>query len=264
MAKTPTARKNPAPVRLDAIWTTRTDALTLAERAKRLRQQQNETIGRLNNRLDAHRDSITGSLRSLPSASGATVISHSVSGRRAELAAESAELRKAYVRQLAGIAESARDAEELYRGSVQLLMRKTLGSEARSRYLDQIEHSGPEELRHFAVLAAATNNLDLAAALVTRATRFPAADRPFSCKNLADHLVGEELREVRLALVSAQLAAVEAVDADTRFETGRTNAHRRMELAMMRKRIRKELPAEEEADEDDENGGAEGQLFDEA
>src|SRR5690606_30331450 len=185
----------------------------------------------------AHREGVTGSLRSIPSANRAGIISQSVRGRRKELADESADLRRTYVRQLAEAADSAKGAEELYRSSVGLLMRKTLGSEARSRYLEQTQHSGPEELRHFAILAAATGNLDLAAALVTRVERFPAADRPFSRAELADRLVGDELREVRLALATAQLAAAEGLDADTRFETGQTNAHRRLELSMMRKRI---------------------------
>lgn len=259
MAKVPTARKKPAPVAFDAIWTTRTDALSLAERAKRLRQQQNETIGRLNNRLDAHREGLTGSLRSIPTANRSTIIKQSVRGRRKELADESADLRWTYVRQLADIATSAKGAEELYRSSVGLLMRKTLGSESRSRYLEQTEHSGPEELRHFAILAAATGNLELAAALVTRAERFPSADRPFSRIELADRMVGEELREVRLALATAQLAAAEGLDADTRFETGEASAHRRMELAMLRKRIDEEFAADEPEDAEEDADAVEGE-----
>lgn len=256
MAKTPASRKRPAPARFDAIWTTRTDALTLAERAKSLRRQQNETIGRLNNRLDAHRESLTGSLRSISTADRAGIISKSLRGRRTELAEESADLRKTYVRQLAEISASARGAEELYRSSVALLLRKTIGSEARSRYLEQTEHSGSEELRHLSMLAAATGNLDLAAALVTRVERLPVADRPFSRKDLADHMVGEELREVRLALANAQLSGAEGLDADTRFETGQSSAQRTMELSMMRKRIAQEFAIDEPEGDDDADGAA--------
>ena len=69
------------------------------------------------------------------------------------------------------------------------------------------------------------------------------------------HGVGDELREIRLALASAQLAALAGLDADTRFETGSVNASRRMELAVLRKRIAEEFPVE--PDEDDEGEEAE-------
>lgn len=264
MAKTPTKKKL-APSRFDAIWTTRTDALSLAERAKSLRQQQNETLGRLKNQLDAHQNNLSGSLRGIDGARRAAIINESMNGRRRELAAEKIDTRYAYTRQLADLANSARGAEELFSSSVALLMRKTIGSETRSRYLSQIEHSGPEELRHLAIYSAATSNTDLAAALVTRVDRMPASQRPFSRKDLADHLVGDELREVRLALATAQLAAIEGLDADTRFETGEKNPHRTLEIAMLRRRIDNEFaPDEPETDEDDsdEEAGTDEQATD--
>src|SRR5690349_571653 len=116
MAKTPT-KKKPAP-KFDAIWTTRTDALNLAERARNLRQHQNETLGRMNNQLDAHREGLDGSLRGIDARRRASIISESMHGRRRELAAEKADTRYAYTRQLAELANSARGAEELFSSSV--------------------------------------------------------------------------------------------------------------------------------------------------
>ena len=253
MATTTTKKKLARP-KFDAIWTTRTDALNLAERARTLRQQQNQTIGRLKNQLEGHQDNLMTSLRGIDNARRNAIINDSMRDRRRELAAEKRDTRYAYTRQLAEIAASASGAEELFSSSVALLMRKTIGSEGRSRYLAQIEHSGPEELRHLAIFAAATSNQELAAALVTRVDRLPVAQRPFSRKDLADHLVGNELREVRLALANAQLAAVEGLDADGRFETGEKNPHRTMEIAMLRRRIDNEFaPDEPEAEEDGEN-----------
>lgn len=51
------------PVAFGITWVSRTDALTLADKANTLRRQQNETIGRLNNRLDAFSADLGGSSR---------------------------------------------------------------------------------------------------------------------------------------------------------------------------------------------------------
>jgi hypothetical protein len=245
----------PAPkALLGSSWTSVQDARSACERAQSIRRQQNENIGRLNNRIDAHRESLVGSLRGIPAAERARVIQQSISGRRRELAEESRALRLAFTRQLAEIAGRAREAEQHYGSVVAHLMRRTLGSEMRSRYAQQIERSGPAELKSMAELAAATRNEDLAAALIGRVSELKPNDRPFAGRDLAEHLVGEELREVRLALARAQLASMEGLDADTRFETGKTNAHRRMELAILRKRIAEEFDfgTEDEPQEDED------------
>lgn len=245
------------PVRFGLTWVSRTDALTLADRARSLRQQQNETIGRLNNRLDAFGDGLEGSTKYMDRAQRLAFKSKANAGRRGELAQESKDIRTTYVRQLAGLAEDAKRAEELYTGPVPYLMLKTLGSERRALYQQQIAAAGPAELRAMAAFATAnpSPNLDLAAALAAHVGTMKTADRPFAVRDLADHLVGDELRDIRLALAGAQLAALEGLDADTRFETGAVNASRRTELAMLRKRIAEEFPVE--PDEDDEAEGAE-------
>lgn len=244
----------PAPqALLGSTWTSVQDARTMCERSQTLRRQQNETIGRLNNRLDAHREGLTGSLRGIPAPERTRIIQQSVSGRRRELAKESHDLRLAYTRQLSEIAARSKEAQQHYGSTVAHLMRRTLGSEMRSRYAQQIERSGRAELKSMAELAAATRNEDLAAALIGRVSEIRAQDRPFAARDLADHLVGDELREVRQALARAQLASLEALDADTRFETGKSNPHRRMELAVLRKRMAEEFANEpdEKADEDE-------------
>lgn len=240
------------PVQFGLTWVSRTDALTLADRAKTLRSQQNETIGRLNNRLDAFGESLDGSTKYMDRAQRTAFKSKANSGRRSELAQESKDLRTTYVRQLAGLADDARRAEELYTGPVSLLMMKTLGSERRALYQQQIAAAGPAELRAMAAFATSnpSPNMDLAAALAAYVGTMKAADRPFAVRDLAEHMVGEELREIRLALANAQLAALEALDADSRFETGAVNANRRMELAVLRKRIANEFPVEMDEEED--------------
>ncbi len=251
------------PVRFGLTWVSPTDALTLADRAKTLRNQQNETIGRLNNRLDAFGESLAGSTKYMDREQRMAFKSKANSGRRSELALESKNIRTTYVRQLAGLAEDARRAEELYAGPVSYLMLKTLGSEKRALYQQQIASAGPAELRAMAAFATSnpSPNLDLAAALAAHVGAMRTTDRPFAVKDLAEHLVGDELREVRLALASAQLSALEALDADTRFETGAVNASRRMELATLRKRIAEEFPVD--SDDEDDDGSADATADDE-
>lgn len=246
------------PIAFGLTWVSRTDALTIAERSKSLRRQQSETIGRLNNRLDAFKSEVTGSARYMDRAQRSVFTTKALNGRRAELASESKDIRTTYVREIAGLAESAKAAEELYTGPVAYLMLKTLGSEKRALYQQQVAAAGPAELRAMAALAASkpSPNLDLAAALATRVGAMKSNERPFAVRDLAEHLVGDELRDTRLALAEAQLASLEALDADTRFETGAVNAARRLELATRRRRIADEFalsePDEDEnAEEDD-------------
>jgi hypothetical protein len=250
------------PVSLGLTWVSRTDALTIADRARSLRQQQNNTLGRLNNRLDAFKSELTGSARYMDRAQRGTFTSKAVSGRRAELAQESKDLRTTYVREIAALAEAAKAADELYTGPVAYLMLKTLGSEKRALYQQQVAAAGPAELRAMAALAAAnpSPNLDLAAALATRVGGMKSNERPFAVRDLAEHLVGAELREIRLALAEAQLTSLEALDADTRFETGQSNAARRLELATRRRRIDEEFgldrPDDDEEDEAEDDEAA--------
>src|SRR3546814_2422767 len=76
-----------------------------------------------------------------------------------------------------------------------MLARYTLGSERRSRIIQQIAASGPAELSSLAELAAATSDRELGAALCSRLSEIDPAKRPFAAVELADALVGEERSE---------------------------------------------------------------------
>src|SRR3546814_20869609 len=81
-----------------------------------------------------------------------------------------------------------------------MLARYTLGSERRSRIIQQIAASGPAELSSLAELAAATSDRELGAALCSRLSEIDPAKRPFAAVELADALVGEEFREIGQAI----------------------------------------------------------------
>ena len=84
-------------------------------------------------------------------------------------------------------------------------------------------------------LAASTGDKELAAALLTRNSGLPVNDRAFSSQELADGLVGDEWRKVNQAIAEVDRIAVEAVHADSAFETGKANATRAVNIALMRR-----------------------------
>ena len=141
-----------------------------------------------------------------------------------------------------------------------MLMRDTIGGERRSRIQSQIEQSGPVELASLAELAAATRDKELAAALCGRVSGMKRGDRPFNAGELADVMFGEQHRELSQALVEAERRVLEALQADQEFETGKGNAHRALQIAMLKKREAEigayGAPASDEDEQDEEEDGA--------
>ena len=113
-----------------------------------------------------------------------------------------------------------------------MLAREGLGSERRSRIMHQIEKSGTVELASLAALAASTGDKELAAALLTRNSGVPHNERAFSSQELAEALVGDDWRKVTQAMLEVERIALEAVHADSAFETGRTNTTRTVQVAL--------------------------------
>ena len=91
----------------------------------------------------------------------------------------------------------------------------------RSAYQEQLTGSGIVELKNAALLAVATNNKVLGAALVAILDRMPARSRPFSAQDLADKLVGEETRQVQDAITAVKLAAQRAINKNREWEAGK-------------------------------------------
>ena len=81
-----------------------------------------------------------------------------------------------------------------------MIVREGLGSERRSRLIQQLEHSGNVELASLAVLAVSAKDRELAAVLVSRVNRMPHGERPFSPQELADLIVVGEFRAVQTAI----------------------------------------------------------------
>ena len=229
----------PAPqARLGAKWLSPTDIRSTITHIAADRTAHSNLLRNLSDRIQQHGEGVSRSLRGLDAKDRPSVVARSVAGFRNELVRESADQRRAHTRKLGDLAERIKSAAGHYRSPVQMLMRETLGSERRSRMMEQIAASGPVELAALAEFAAATNDKDLAAALCGRVADLPRADRPFKAQDLADVMFGELHRELSQALVEAERRVLEGLHQDGEFETGKANPQRSLQIALLKKRER--------------------------
>ena len=223
--------------RLGAAWMEDNDIRDATTKIRQNRKRHDALIRSLGNKLAVHADSVERSLKDVGGLPGSkAIVKRAVSGRRREFARETADTRKAMIRELTETAAVVRSAATHYASPMQMLMRGSLGSERRSRLMQQVEASGPVELASLAEYAAAKGDGELAAALCSRVSGMKVADRPFSPSDLADVICGERHREISQALVECERRALEALQADTEFETGEANKQRAVEIAMLRRR----------------------------
>lgn len=237
--------------KIGAQWMSPNDIRSALTRIQSASNRHAHLIGNLRGRLERRGQEVERSLSSLDQRDRTSVLNKSRNGYRAELVRESADVRKAQTRELAAIAAGVRSAATHYRSPMQMLMRSTLGSERRSRIMQQIANSGPVELASLAEYAAAQRDEELAAALCSRVAEMPRADRPFSAAELADVIHGDLHRELSQALVEVERRVLEGLQIDTEFETGKPNAQRTLEIAILKKRER-EIGAYGFEDEDEE------------
>lgn len=105
---------------------------------------------------------------------------------RREVVENSTDARWSHLKELNAAADSLATTAQLWASPVTVLARSELGTPERSAYQQQLDGSGIVELKNAALLAVATNNKVLGAALVSILDRMPARSRPFSAQDLAD------------------------------------------------------------------------------
>ena len=231
----PTAPKKTT-AQLGTAWLDDNDIRHALAKINHNRNQHDNLLRKSTIDIGRRKEQIENSLSGIDGRDKASMVSKAVSGHRAELVRQTKDVRLAFTRELAEVAERIRSAQVHYRSSMQLLMRDTLGSERRSRIQQQIENSGQVELASLAELAAAKRDKELAAALCSRVHGMKRDDRPFNASELADVLFGEQHRELSQALVEAERRVLEALQADLEFETGKGNPQRALEIALLKKR----------------------------
>ncbi|WP_380785648.1 hypothetical protein [Sphingomonas sp. R86521] len=219
---------------LGTSWASETDVIARLTQAKSNREAQMRLIRSLEDKVEGRRAELARSLADLPETHRIATVQKALAGFRNELKRETADNRLTMVREAGRHMTAAGAIKPHYTSPVQVLMRRDLGSERRSRLVQQIANSGPAELASFAELAAATKDHELAAALCSRVGEMDVASRPFAASELAEALVGEQFRRVSQALLEMERIAEEAAHDDTAFEHGARNPYRDINAALMR------------------------------
>ncbi len=159
-------------------------------------------------------------------------VARSVAKARAEVTANSSEARWAEIKPLVAAAEGLALTEALYASPQAVLARAGLGDARRTDLMAQVAGAGPAEVRQLAMLAVATKDVVLGAAIQSVNDRLPRRDRPISSAELADALVGEEARAVSNAIAAIKNAAQRALNANREFEAGKVRPVDRVKLAL--------------------------------
>jgi hypothetical protein len=214
-------------------WVSVTDVIDRLRRARENREQQTKLLEGLEGRAKQRRDELESSLADVSFAQRNQIVTRAVNGFRSELKRQSLDVRVAHIRAIAKFQDEVLSARPHYTSPVMMLTREGLGSERRSRLINQIEKSGPTELASLAALAASIKDKELGAALLTRNSGVPINERPFSSQELADALVGDEWRKVNQAIAEIDRLTLEAVHADSSFESGKPSLTRTVNLALM-------------------------------
>lgn len=225
------AKMMPKPT-LTKPWRSVTDLRASLSRARELGEQHTRLIADMNGRVETRRKELDSTLSDLSTAQRSTLVGRALGGFRADLKRNSLDARTARLRDLDALRRDVTDARFHYESAVQMLVRDSIGSERRSRLVQQIEHSGDAELASLAALAVSSKDRELAAVLVGRVQRIPHAERPFSPLELADLMVGEEHRAVVAAIMEVEEIADRAMAEDRAFETGRASPERSVGLAL--------------------------------
>ncbi|MEN3971586.1 hypothetical protein WJS89_02780 [Sphingomicrobium sp. XHP0235] len=227
---------------LGAKWMSEADITAVLAKARSNREAQKRLLGSLGNKIEIRRAEIERSLDRVSPAKRAGTVNEVVGGYCAELKRNTVDKRLAYTREAQRIAERVASVAPHYKSSVQMLARENIGSERRSRIMEQIKSSGPAELASLAEYAAAKMDLELGAALNARIVDLPRDERPFSAGELADALVGMKFKTIAGALAEIERSVLEALQDDSAFEKGQADPTRKVQIAMMKRR---EQPARE-------------------
>lgn len=116
-----------------------------------------------------------------------------------------------------------------------LLAREGLGTPERSRFLEQLAHSGPAEVANFAAHAVATNNRILGAAVMSKLDALGKRERDLvgvSRQELATALVGKDHANAQAAIARIKNRMREAMNANRAFSTGSRHLTAQGKIAM--------------------------------
>lgn len=130
---------------------------------------------------------------------------------------------------------------DFYSSPAKVLSRAALGDPKRTEYINQLAYAGPAELGHMAQVAVATQNVALAAAVLSLLDRMPSKDRPFgpvelaSAMKLDDYLKVQEYIKLGDARLQGILVAIRT------WNAGKSNPLNTVQLALREQAIDHDL-----------------------
>lgn len=130
---------------------------------------------------------------------------------------------------------------DFYSSPAKVLSRAALGDPKRTEYINQLAYAGPAELGHMAQVAVATQNVPLAAAVLSLLDRMPSKDRPFgpvelaSAMKLDDYLKVQEYIKLGDARLQGILVAIRT------WNQGKSNPLNTVQLALREQAIDRDL-----------------------
>lgn len=130
---------------------------------------------------------------------------------------------------------------DFYSSPAKVLSRAALGDPKRTEYINQLAYAGPAELGHMAQVAVATQNVPLAAAVLSLLDRMPSKDRPFgpvelaSAMKLDDYLKVQEYIKLGDARLQGILVAIRT------WNQGKSNPLNTVQLALREQQIDHDL-----------------------
>lgn len=154
---------------------------------------------------------------------------------RLTLAKASESERADMLRQLKAFADEADQLAHLHATPAQFLGRLALGDTRRMNIQLTLAEAGPMELEAAARLAIVTDDLPMAAAIVTVVDRRGRDRRPFSVGDFAARMVGEKHSEIARKLAEVQLAFKTAFAAEREFVRGKPDPLTNISLAVARR-----------------------------
>ncbi len=225
-----TKRQSPT---LTRPWRSVTEIRDGLEKARKFSEQHTLLLGEQYSKIRARREQLEGNLSDLSPSERANVLARAVGGLRSDLKRSTLDARTARLREIDAVRRGLDDARAHYQSPIQMLARESLGSERRSRLMQQIEHSGDAELASLAAFAVSAKDRELGAVLAGRVQRMPHSERPFSPQELADLLVGDEYRSVQAAIMEVDELTQRAILEDRAFENGRASGVGAVQVALM-------------------------------
>ena len=124
-----------------------------------------------------------------------------------------------------------------YDSPVKVLSRAALGTPQRTEYLQQLAYAGPAELAHLAQVAVSTQNVPLAAALLSVLDRLPTKDRPIGPADLAHAMKLEDYLKVQEWIKLGDLRLQGILIAIRTWKQGRSNPINTVQLALREQAI---------------------------